>query len=292
MKAKYRALAIVAIAAGVAVAHVEFKPDLDRERIRHMTNTLERQTGWIGKVAPDFEFTLQGGQPMHLADEVGKKVVVLNFFATWCAPCKKEMPELERYQLANAAGDFLLVGIDVDEDSQLVADFVSKLGLTFPIGIDQHAIIASRYGVRSYPTTVVIGVNGRVRLYEGSAIANADVTFGGILAQERTLLAAGKGIKRDEYLAAAAAEVYDNLADASKGPVLTGRALAIAGAMRCTCGCDFHVGECNCGTAKEIKKKLAAEMGRGTYDKMSDAEVMAALDKEFCLPGKQNAEHH
>jgi peroxiredoxin len=292
MNAKPRLFAIIAIAAGVAVAHVQYKPDLDRERIHQMSSALSRQSGWFGKVAPDFEVTLRGGQQMHLADEVGKKVVVLNFFATWCAPCKQEMPELERYHVANSGGDFMLIGIDVNEDGELVDSFVKKLELTFPIALDEHGALAARYGVKSYPTTVVIGVDGRVHLYETTAIANADVAFGGIVASQRSLMSTGMAIKRDAYLKAAAAESYSDLADETKAPALTGRAATIATAMRCTCGCDFHVGECNCGTAKEIKKKLAAEMARGTYDKMSDAEVMAALDKEFCLPGKQNAEHH
>jgi peroxiredoxin len=292
MNAKHRAIAIVAIAAGVAAAHVQYKPDLDRNRVRDMASALHRQAGWFGKVAPDFELELRSGERMHLADRVGKQLIVLNFFATWCAPCKKEMPELERFHVANAKRDFLLVGVDVDEEPRLVDDFVKSLGVTFPTGIDEHGNIASRYGVKSYPTTVVIGANGRVLLYESGAIANADVTFSRLLDRERQLIAAGKGITRDRYLAQAAQESYGDLSDRTKPAELTGRAADIAKAMNCTCGCDSKVDHCNCKTAKEIKAKLAAEMGRGAYDKMSDAQVIAALDKEFCIPGKQDDEHH
>ena len=292
MKRVSQTVLIVALAAGVAAAHVEFKRDLDTDTIRDMARMLHSQRGWVGKVAPDLELPLRDGQTFHLADSVGKKVIVLNFFATWCAPCRKEMPEFDRYYEANRNNDFLIVAVDVNETPKLVDDFVGQLGLRFPVGIDDHGNIARRYGATSYPTTVVIGADGRVLVYEVGAIANADVTFDALLGAERQVIASGKGIARDQYLVLAAAENYSDLVEKPKGPELTGRAATIAQTMYCTCGCQNKLDVCSCKTAQDMKKKLASEMNNGTYDKMSDADVIATLDKEFCIPGKQNEQDH
>lgn len=292
MKRVPQTVLIVALAAGVAAAHVEFKRDLDTDVIRDMARTLHSQRGWVGKVAPDFELPLRGGETFRLADYVGKKVIVLNFFATWCAPCRKEMPEFDRYYSANRNNDFMIVAVDVNETPKLVDDFVKQLGLSFPVGIDDHGNIARRYGASSYPTTVVIGATGRVLVYEVGAIANGDVTFDALLDVERRVIASGQGVARDRYLALAAAENYSDLVEKPKGPELTGRAATIAQGMYCTCGCQNKLDVCSCKTAQDIKKKLVAEMNNGGYEKMSDADIIAALDKEFCIPGKQNEQDH
>jgi peroxiredoxin len=287
-----RVALIVALAGGVAAAHVGFKQDLDTNLIHNLAGTLHSQRVWVGKVAPDFELPLRDGKSFHLADYVGKKVIVLNFFATWCAPCRKEMPEFDRYYSANRDKDFLLIGVDVNETPKLVDDFVAQLGLNFPIGIDDHGNIAHRYGTKGYPTTVVIGVTGRVLVYEVGPIANADVTFDALVDAERRLIAAGLGITREKYLALAAAEDYGDLVEKPKAANLSGRAATIAQAMYCTCGCENKLDVCTCKTAQDIKKKLVAEMNSGGYEKMSDADVITALDKEFCIPGKQDAQSH
>jgi peroxiredoxin len=292
MKRVPQVVLIVALTAGVAAAHVGFKRDVDTNMVRDLARTLHSQREWVGKIAPDFELPLRGGETFHLADYVGKKMVVLNFFATWCAPCKKEMPEFDRYYSANRDKDFILIGVDVNEAPKLVDDFIAQLGLHFPVGIDDHANIARRYGAHSFPTTVIIGANGRVTVYEVGAIANADITFDALLDVERRAIAAGEGLTRDKYLALAAAEDYSNLVAKAKTPDLTGRAATIAQAMYCTCGCDNKLDLCTCKTAQDIKKKLAAEMNSGAYAKMSDADIIIALDKEFCIPAKQNEQNH
>src|SRR5262245_16446994 len=128
MKRVPQLVLIIALAAGVAAAHVGFKRDLDTNTIRDLANTLHSQRDWVGKVAPDLELPLRGGETFRLADHVGTKVIVLNFFATWCAPCKKEMPEFDRYYSAHSDKDFLLIGVDVNETPKLVDDFVAQLG--------------------------------------------------------------------------------------------------------------------------------------------------------------------
>jgi peroxiredoxin len=116
--------------------------------------------------APAFELaTLDGGQ-ISLADLQGKPMVI-NFWATWCAPCRAEMPMLqstwERYGEA-----VTVVGVDVDEAPAAVQAFVDELGLTFPIALDEGAEISGRYNVRGLPTTFFVDSSGIIRqIYPG-----------------------------------------------------------------------------------------------------------------------------
>lgn len=124
-----------------------------------------------GEPAPDVTLTLLDGSPLRLADLHGR-VVVLNFWASWCEPCRSEMPELQAYweaaQLAGEETTIVGVGIRTDVDKN-ARDFVETGGFTYPIGrdtnTDQPGIgpIESAFGVPSaYPSTVVIGPDGTV----------------------------------------------------------------------------------------------------------------------------------
>jgi thiol-disulfide isomerase/thioredoxin len=227
---------------------------------------------WHGRLAPDVELpTLDGGR-YRLSDDVGKRVVILNFFATWCGPCRAEMPELERYQ--RQAGDTVrLVGVDAQEARDLVAAFIDEMKTTFPVVIDD-GVVQRRYGVDSFPTTVVIGADGRIKLYEVGMIANTDVALRGLVDRERSLIASGRGISGAGYRAGLPA------AGTAAGPAT--RAERIAAAMPCPCGCaDQTVANCGCRTAKGIKARLAT----GGLEGRSDAAVMEALNREFCMKG-------
>jgi peroxiredoxin len=124
-----------------------------------------------GEPAPDFTLTLLDGSSLHLADLRGQ-VVVLNFWASWCAPCREEMPELQAYweEAQRDGEETMIVGVgvrtDVNEDAR---DLVEAGGFTYPIGrdtnTDQPGIgpIEAALGVPSaYPSTVVIGPEGTV----------------------------------------------------------------------------------------------------------------------------------
>jgi peroxiredoxin len=246
---------------------------------------------WLGRLAPDIEVPMLDGSTLRLADHVGQRVVVLNFFATWCGPCRQEMPELQRYieTLAKAQEPFTFVAIDVEEKRSAVEKFITELSLTMPIGLDESGDIAKQYGVNAFPTTVVIGADGRVKLFESGAIANADVSLWPSLKPEIDAIRQGRGIKPDAWRAALAAapkgvEAADEDATPSK-PALTGRARHIADTMTCPCGCSNTVTVCTCHTAKGIKDKLAASGSDPNFAKQTDAEVMTSLNREFCMKG-------
>ncbi len=114
--------------------------------------------------APDFTLAGLDGTTLSLAGLRGK-VVLLNFWATWCPPCKAEMPDLDALQREyGAAHDFVVVGVNVEEDPATVKSFVKKNGLSFPILLDSKSQVTTQlFGVRGMPTTLIIDREGFIR---------------------------------------------------------------------------------------------------------------------------------
>lgn len=186
--------------AGVLALNYHLKKRPDPKEYEHFTTMMTVNRDWSGRYAPDFAAVTLSGDTVVISDLVGRKVIVLNFFATWCRSCVDEMPELIAYFEKHRNEDFLLVGIDASEDRATVLDFVLEQKVSFPVVIDEHMITA-RYRAYSYPTTVVIGLDGKVQLYEVGGIPNADVTFDPILRRNEEIRARGGVITRDSYLA-------------------------------------------------------------------------------------------
>jgi cytochrome c biogenesis protein CcmG/thiol:disulfide interchange protein DsbE len=115
-----------------------------------------------GFPAPDFTLKDLSGRPYRLADLRGK-VVFLNLWATWCAPCRMEMPSMERLYHQLSGADFAMLAVSEDEDGMsAVQPFVHDLGLTFPVLLDVEGTVPPRYGVTGYPETFIIDRQGRV----------------------------------------------------------------------------------------------------------------------------------
>src|ERR1700730_18063927 len=98
-------------------------------------------------------FRARGGR-FQLSENIGKKIIVLNFFATWCDPCREEMPELNAYFHAHKAEAFLLLGSDAEEKQDRVGAFLTDLKIDFPAGVDAGTI-QKQYGISAFPTTVL-----------------------------------------------------------------------------------------------------------------------------------------
>ncbi|HEY7884999.1 MAG TPA: TlpA disulfide reductase family protein, partial [Cellvibrionaceae bacterium] len=112
--------------------------------------------------APDFTLKSNSGENLRLAEQRGK-VVMINFWATWCAPCRKEMPLLdELYQRYHAAG-FELFGVNVEPDKEPADKLVAELGVTFPILYDSDSKVSRTYKVDAMPTTIMVDKDGNIR---------------------------------------------------------------------------------------------------------------------------------
>ena len=112
--------------------------------------------------APDFTLHSVAGPNMRLREQRGQ-VVMLNFWASWCGPCREEMPRLDRlYEKYHASG-FQLLGVNVDDDVRNATGASSKLGLHFPVLLDTEKKVSRLYDLNTMPSTVLIDRDGRVR---------------------------------------------------------------------------------------------------------------------------------
>jgi len=122
-----------------------------------------------GVPAPDFALHSLAGDGIVDLDSLRGKVVLVNFWATWCKPCEDEMPAMERLHRALAGSDFELVAISVDDDRALVESFVERLGLTFPVLLDPDKEAARAYQTFRFPESLLVGRDGViVERYIGS----------------------------------------------------------------------------------------------------------------------------
>ena len=114
-----------------------------------------------GSAAPHFELPALGGGQVSLADQRGK-VVLLNFWATWCKPCEAEMPAMQNLYSALAQEGFTLLAVSVDEEEAPVADFQRRLGLDFPLLLDPDQRVSRLYQTYRFPESLLIDQRGRV----------------------------------------------------------------------------------------------------------------------------------
>ena len=116
----------------------------------------------IGSAAPDFELQTLDGEKMNLSSLLGHTVLI-NFWATWCGPCRTEMPAIEsRFEAYQDQMTILAVNFDEPEDD--VQSFAKELNLTFPILLDPGAKVQDLYRVRGYPTTFLVDSQGIIQV--------------------------------------------------------------------------------------------------------------------------------
>lgn len=129
----------------------------------------------IKQVAPDFTLEKLSGGTISLAEYKGRKPVVLDFFATWCPNCRRDVPKLnslyEKYK-----DQVEVIGIDLHEDESTVRKFVERYGVTFPVVIDSGKV-AQNYGVRYTNFHVLIDKDGNAIKAIPGDISEADILF-------------------------------------------------------------------------------------------------------------------
>jgi thiol-disulfide isomerase/thioredoxin len=229
--------------------------------------------------APEFQLATLDGKPLSLESERGK-VVLLNFWATWCGPCRAEIPDLialqERY-----AGKLQIIGLMVDEDDAgVVKQVVARTGINYPVAMTSPEIRIKYGGIAALPTSFVLDTQGRVvQKHEGlrnPALYEAEI---------RALL----GLPID-----ARVETFEDtgqifLAHADRASELPGvdfskltpeqkqAALHRFNAEGCTCGCNFTLAQCriydrNCAISKSRTEKIIEEVRGGAKEKTAAPE--------------------
>ncbi len=116
----------------------------------------------VGGPAPQFELKTVTGQTFKLSD-FKDKFVVLNFWATWCVPCIKEMPELQKAHQLLEEDNVKIIGVNLGESKKSVDKFIQSLHLGFPILLDGFGNTSEKYKVRSLPVTYFISPDGVIR---------------------------------------------------------------------------------------------------------------------------------
>ena len=117
---------------------------------------------WSGGAAPALELAdLEGA--MHRLPDYRGKAVLLNFWATWCAPCRAEMPSIERLGTAMAGKPFAILAVNVGESGRVAREFVERLPVSFTVLLDRDGRVTRSWGARVLPATYLIGPDGRIR---------------------------------------------------------------------------------------------------------------------------------
>lgn len=111
--------------------------------------------------APPFALPDLAGKTVQLKQFRGK-LVLLNFFATWCGPCREEMPGMERLHRAHREAGLVVAAVNFQESAKTVRPFVQELKLSFPIVLDAEGAASREYGVRALPVTFLIGRDGNI----------------------------------------------------------------------------------------------------------------------------------
>ncbi|HEY0820657.1 MAG TPA: TlpA disulfide reductase family protein [Rhizobacter sp.] len=116
----------------------------------------------VGTNAPDFTLKTLNGPNMRLQEQRGK-VVLVNFWATWCGPCRKEMPHLNRIADKYRSAGLVMLGVNVDDDVRKAAEVAGQLKVNFPVLLDTDKAVSKLYDLNAMPSTMVIDRNGKVR---------------------------------------------------------------------------------------------------------------------------------
>jgi thiol-disulfide isomerase/thioredoxin len=123
--------------------------------------------------APDFSLSDLQGNTVRLSQYRGKPVVI-NFWATWCAPCKEELPLLEKTYQANK-NQLQILGVDIAEENSKVAAKVKEVGLTYTTLLDPYLEVTNQYKVTAYPTSIFVDKDGMVQAIRMGAVTDQTI---------------------------------------------------------------------------------------------------------------------
>lgn len=176
--------ALVVLAVGAAIWFLEFRGDpggglaSDGYGIIALEDALnptgKPASAEVGRAAPDFRLRLLDGSDANLSDYRGK-TVVLNFWASWCGPCRSEAPDLEAVHLANP-DQVVVLGVNQQETQDAAAKFRDEFGLTYPMPLDRTGEVSQAYRLPGLPVTVLIGPDGVIERMFGEGVTEEQLT--------------------------------------------------------------------------------------------------------------------
>ena len=143
---------------------------------------------WTGGPPPALALKDLDGRQHRLADYRGK-VVLINFWATWCGPCREEMPSIQELKNKLAGRPFVVLAVNLDEPESRIRKFLTQMKLDFPILLDPGRNVAKGWNARILPATFIVGPDGRVRY---SLVGEMDWANEHIVARISELLPSGR----------------------------------------------------------------------------------------------------
>jgi peroxiredoxin len=155
------AVVLITLLTVAIVQAMDKKPTPETKNTNNSGSAQQQSDGLkVGSKAPDFELKTLTGENVKLSSLKGKKVM-LNFWATWCPPCKAEMPEMEKFS-KQMDKDQVILAVNIDPQND-VKGFANKNGITFPILLDENDQVNGIYQILSIPTTYFIDRNGVIQ---------------------------------------------------------------------------------------------------------------------------------
>ena len=115
-----------------------------------------------GELAPDFELETLDGETVKLSDFKGQRVM-LNFWATWCPPCRAEMPDMQKFQADKDVQVLAVNLLETESNPDVVQEFIDELKLTLTVPMDEVSAVSNEYEIMAYPTSFMIDSNGRIQ---------------------------------------------------------------------------------------------------------------------------------
>jgi thiol-disulfide isomerase/thioredoxin len=133
------------------------------------------ESALVGKPAPDFKLSLLDGGEIELSALKGKNVVLLDFWATWCGPCRQVMPALDRVSKDYASKGVRYLAVNLREEPAKINAYLKQAGLKLEVPLDKDGKVAASYAVRGIPTMVIVDKEGIVREVHVGASPNLEV---------------------------------------------------------------------------------------------------------------------
>ena len=133
------------------------------------SSTGSQRPGTVSSNAPNFSVKDLDGKPLDLSSYNGK-VVLLNFWATWCTPCRAEIPNFEQFQTQYGPQGLQVIGLSMDDSDKPVREFYQQFKMNYPVGLSTEKIAQSYGGILGLPVSFLIGRNGQIAAkYVGAA---------------------------------------------------------------------------------------------------------------------------